>query len=246
MAFPNIVFGSPGDQFSIATAAEGNRSGGPLGTQLVLADGRKFRYAEKDSAAATAARMQSCRAVAGAHVLQTAAAAAVGATSVALTLGATAAAENLFEDGLLTVDLATNTGAGYSYGIGKHAAVATSGVFTVPLKEPVQVAISTAANSVSVITNKYKAVVIAPTTEIGTLAGVAVKPIAAAGFGWLQTRGETVILGSGTLVIGEPVSALGAAGAAGPLAVVTTVPIGVCRRVATTTDFSTVDLWIDG
>lgn len=243
MAFPNIVFGAPGDQF--ATGAS-NACGGPLGTQLVLADGRKFRYAEKNTAAAVAADVQSCRAVDANHVLQTAAAAAVGATSVALTLGATAAVANLYEDGLLVVDLAANTGGGYCYGIGKHPAVASAGVFTVPLKESVQVAISTAANSVSVTTNKHKLVVVAATTEIGSLAGVAVKPIAASGFGWLQTRGEGIVKGSGTLVIGEPVSVLGAAGAMGPWAAVTTVPTGVCRRVATTSDFSTIDIWIDG
>ncbi len=243
MAFPNIVFGSPGDQFATHTE---NKCGGPLGTQLVLADGRKFRYAEKNGTAAIACDVQSSRAPDTNHVLQTAAAAAVGATSVALTLGATAAAANLYEDGLLTVDLASNTGGGYCYGIGKHAAVASSGVFTVPLKEPVQVAIATTANSVSVIANKHKLVVIAPTTETGSLAGVAVKPIAANGFGWLQTRGEGVVKGSGTLVAGEPVSVLGAAGAAGPTAAVTTSPVGIVRRVATTTDFSTVDFTIDG
>lgn len=243
MAFPNIVFGSPGDQFATATS---NVCGGPLGTQLVLADGREYRYCEKSTAAAVAADVQSSRAPDANHVLQTAAAAAVGATSVALTLGATAAAANLYEDGLLTVDLATNTGAAFAYGIAKHPAVASAGVFTVPLKEPVQLAISTAANSISVIANRHKLVVIAPTTETGSLAGVAVKAIPASNFGWLQTRGEGVVKGSGTLVAGEPVSVLGAAGAAGPTAVVTTAHVGIVRRVATTTDFSTIDIQIDG
>jgi hypothetical protein len=221
MSFPNIIFGSPGDQFTTGTT----QTVEPVGSQLVLADGRKYRYALKSAAAAVAGDTQSSPAMVANHVAQTPVAAAVGALGVATALGASTTADQ-YRDGYFAVEV--GTGGGYVYAIGTHGVIATGG--TVPLREPVQVAIPATAASISLVSSTFRSVVVAPTTETGAIAGCAVKPIAASAFGWLQTKG----IGSGVVVAstvaGENLSIITTAGALGPVAAGTTVVVGIAAN----------------
>lgn len=248
MSFPNVIFGSDGDQFVVSAPAAALQGSPAVGQQMIFDDGRKFRYTQAGAVALIVANLQQAAIPVANHVLQTAAAAAVGAKTIALTLGATAAAANQYKNGWLVVDLATNTGFGYTYGIDTHAAVASSGVFTVPLKATVQVAISTAANSISLVPNSYAGCIISVATNpTATIAGVCVKPIPIGDFGWIQTRGAVACLGIGTLVIGEHAFAATTAGgliAGAAFSVEQTVAF--VMRVATSTDYSTFDIRIDG
>lgn len=241
MANQSFNQGSDGDQFAVHTTQLLN-----LGQQMVFPDGRAFRYSKAGAVAVVVGKLYQSAIPVTNHVLQTAAAAAVGARTVALTLGATAATEDQYRDGYLVIDLATNTGFGYIYQIGAHPAVASSGVFNVPLRSPVQVAIATTANSVSLVPNAHAGVILAiATTPTATLAGVSVKPIPIGQFGWIQTRGNVTCLGEGTLVIGTTVMVGTVTGAvkAQATAVSLTVPhVGLVTRVATDTNYSTIFL----
>ena len=242
MAFPNIVFGSDGDQYVTGTTQTADVS-----TKLVLADGRAFRYALAGAVALVAGDVIQAPVPVTNHVLQTLSVAAVaGDKSVAVVLGATAATADQYKDGYLAIEL--GTGFGYTYQIATHAAVASAGTFTVPLRATVQVAIPTTANTVSLISNAYRSVIQAPiTTLTGAVVGVAVKPAAISAYSWLQTHGPGTVTTIGTVVIGaNAVSPTGtAAGACGPSGASTSTNIGRVMHVATTTNKSLIDLAID-
>jgi len=268
MAFPNIVYLQRGDQFKVRTSTQG-----PVylpGTKGITENGDIYRYCQMGAVAAAVGKLYQAPIPVPNHVLQTAAAAAVGATTVALTIGNTAIVANDYINGNLVIDLISNTGFGYTYSIDAHPAVAGNGVFTVPLagspsrtvqpdglmltgNESVQVAIATTANSISLVPNTYKKVILAvqatpPLTA--EVAGVAVSAIAISGWGWLKTRGHAMVLTNGTVVIGQAVvpgaTTTGSVEAypAGT-SETTPAPVGNVVRVATSTNYSTINLLID-
>jgi hypothetical protein len=186
-----------------------------------------------------------------------------------MTLGATAVAANDYINGKVVVDLATNTGFGYAYGVDAHPAVALSGVFTIPLagspsrtvqsdglvltgNESVQVAIATTANSVSLVPNPYKKVIlgIAATPPLtAQIAGFSVSVIAIGGWGWLKTRGICMCVTNGTVVIGASVAPSATTAGAIEAVVATTAEtntvVGQVVRVAVTTAYSTINATIE-
>lgn len=271
MAFPNAVLLQPGDQFIVRTSAQG-----PLylpGTKGYAMNGDIYRYCQGGAAGVVLGKLYQAPIPVPNHVLQTAAAAAVGATTIALTLGNTAVVANDYINGQVVVDLVGNTGFGSMYLIDCHPAVAGNGVFTIPLagspsrtvpsapdtalmlpgNESVQVAIATTANSISLIPNTYKKVILAvqatpPLTA--EVAGVGVKAIAASGWGWIKTRGHAPVLTNGTVVIGQavvPGATTTGTVEAYPAGVseTTPTPVGNVVRVAVTTGYSTINLMID-
>lgn len=238
----NIIQGAEGDQWKTHTTQQLT-----LSQEMDFNDGRRFRYAKAGAVAVVVAKLYQAPIPVTNHVLQTAAAAAAGARSVALTLGATAATEDQYRDGYLVVDLATNTGFGHLYTIDRHNAVASSGVFTVPLRSAINVAISTAANSVSLIPNNCSGVILAvATTPTATLVGVAAAPFAIGAFGWIQVAGAAKCLGV------TPIAATGdycmhgtttGAVIAQSTAVSATVPnVGQVIQGVVTASYSTINL----
>lgn len=270
MAFPDIVYLQQGDQFKQRTLAQG-----PLyipGQKGMTANGDIYRYAQVGAVAMVVGKLYQAPIPVTNHVLQTAAAAAVGATTVAVTLGNTAVVANDYINGNLVVDLASNTGFGYIYTIDAHPAVAGSGVFTVPLagspsrtiptnvaegallltgSESVQVAIATTANSVSLIPNNWKKVILSVVNlTTAVLAGVSVVAAAIGSWCWIKTRGNAMVLTDNTtVVIGAPaITSTVTAGAVSLLTttnVITSPVIGIFTRVAASASYSTVFLQID-
>jgi hypothetical protein len=272
MSFPNAVWLQHGDQFKVRTLAQG-----PLylpGTKGFDGNGDIYRYCQVGAVAMVVGKLYQAPIPVTNHVLQTATAAAVGATTVALTLGNTAVVANDYVNGQLVVDLATNTGFGYTYTIDCHPAVAGSGVFTVPLagspsrtlpvlpqeaalvvsgNESVQVAIATTANSVSLVPNTYKKVILSVQATPPLTAEIAGFSIVAAAIGswcWLKTRGHCMCLTNGTVVIGQAV--MPGATTAGTIeamvagtAETTPNSVGDVVRVAVTTAYSTINARID-
>ncbi len=267
MSYPNMVYLQPGDQFKNRTSAQG-----PIqlpGTIGQMPNGDLFRYTQMGAVAGVVAKLYQGPLPVANHVLQTAAAAAVGDSTIALTLGNTAVVANDYINGTVVVDLVGNTGFGYTYHIDAHPAVAGSGVFTIPLagstsrtiqsdglmlgpgNETVQVAIATTANSVSVYPNLYKKVLIVPgTLATAAVAGVPPRAMPANSWGWIQTRGECMCLTDNTtVVIGQP--AIMSTVTSGAVSLVTTTNIitspivGVFSRVAVSASYSTINLLID-
>jgi len=233
--------GSCGDQFAVHVTQSLS-----LGQEMRFNDGRRFRYARAGAVAVVPGKLYQAPVPVAAHVLQTAAAAAVGARTVALTLGATATTADQYRDGYLVVDLASNTGFGYIYQIGAHPVIDASTVFNVPLRSAVQVAIATTANSVSLVPNNYAGVILTiATTPTAVLAGCSVKAIPIGQYGWIQVAGNVPCLVSGTHIIGTTTWPSGTAGAVKPSAatvVMAVTIVGNVVRVATTTDYSTINL----
>lgn len=245
MSFPNVLFGPDNEVFNTYTDRRW-----PLGTRLITADGRVFRFGLAGASNLAAGKLHQAPAPVTNHVLQTPTAASVGATTVSVALGATAVTKDQYRDGVLSIEL--GTGQGYAYKIDSHAAVSSSGTFVVPLTRgiTVQVAIPATSNSVSLVQNPYSNIIVAPTTLTSQVCGVPVSAITAAQYGWFQTRGLAAVLVNGTVVIGNRVvPSLTTAGAveaaSGTFAVTSLEAVGRVAHVATSTNYSTIDLCID-
>lgn len=248
MAFPNIIFGSDGDQYVTSTATAAAVGSPAVGDELRLNDGRKFRYSQAGAVAVVVGKLYQGPIPVADHVLQTPVAAAVGAKSISLALGATAVTANQYQNGLVTVDLVGNTGGGYGYGIDAHGPVAASGTFVIPLKSTVQVAIGTTANSVSLVPNTRAGIILAVATNpTAAIAGVSVKPFGIGNFGWICTAGMcmcltvTAVGAIGTQVI--PGTTTGAVIAQTTATSLTLPIIGTVLRTAVTASYLTMTLY---
>lgn len=174
----------------------------PLGTQGITKDGRKYRYCQVGASNLVAGNLIQGAAPLANHLANTPPAVAIGATSFSYTPGATAGAANLYAEGYLQVD--TTPGNGYTYQVSGHAAISASTAFTLYLKDPIQVALTTSSR-VGLIPNAWKNVVQTPTTITAKVVGVAPAAHTAAYYGWLQTYGPCSVLINGTPAITAPV-----------------------------------------
>jgi len=203
---PVIGFGQP-DLVSSSTQEY------PLGTRAQSADGREFVYVKAGAVDLVAGNVIQSPAIVPTHLANTPPAVAVGAKSFSYTPGATAAAADFYAGGYLQVD--TTPGLGYTYTVEGHAAITASTAFTLLLKDPIQVALTTSSR-VGLCANKYRGVIQFPvTTATGSIVGIATYVIAADEYGWLCTRGICSVLTTGTPALGAMVMAPGTvAGAA--------------------------------
>jgi len=174
----------------------------PLGARFETSDGRVFRYCLAGATALVVGNVIQASAQDTAHQQLTPAAAAAGATSFVAALGASAAAANLYAGGWAIID--TTPGLGYAYPISGHAAVLSSGNITLNLDRAsgIEVALTTTSR-VSLQRNPYAGVIQSPASTLtGAVVGVAVYPIVAAQYGWIQTHGPAAVLIGGTPGVG--------------------------------------------
>jgi hypothetical protein len=198
-----------------------------VGARMSMQDGRVFRYAKAGSVALVAGNVVQGAPTIAAHLGNTPPVVPIGSTVFTYTPGAATAAAGYYSDGILQVD--TGPGAGYSYVVGGHDAIASSTAFALSLRDPIQVGL-TGASRVGLIPNPYNGVVQMPvTTATGVLAGVAPYVINANEYGWLQTWGLCSCLVTGTPALGAQVMAPGTA--AGAMEVVTTTNLVVAQFV---------------
>lgn len=163
-------------------------------------DGRAFRYCEAGGTALVSGSLYQGVAENTSDADLAVAAASIGDETVTTTSTVTVSA-NEYANGFLVVN--TTPGLGKVYAIKSHPA-ASGAVVTITLADPIEVAL-TSSSRVTLVSNPYKDVVIAPTTETGPLAGVAVCPIAANEFGWLGVGGPQPMLAEGSITVGIPV-----------------------------------------
>lgn len=176
----------------------------PLGTKVQTMDGRVFAFALCGATSTVAGSLYQSAAPIANHLAQTAPTVAVGATSFSFTPGATAGAANLYAEGYLQVDTGAASENGYTYSVSSHAAITASTAFTLYLNDAIQVALSS-SSTVGLFHNRYKNVIVAPTTLTANVAGVAGYVITNAQYGWLQTWGPCCTLINGTPAITAPV-----------------------------------------
>jgi hypothetical protein len=160
-----------------------------VGTRGVDKQGRVYRYVLAGAADLVAGNVvQGPRSVPN-HLANTPPAVAIGATSFSYTPGNTAGGRGVLRERLLQVD--TTPGNGYMYGVDSHPAISSPTAFTLNLKsdDAVQVALTTASR-VGLMPNPVPRRHPVPvTTATGSVVGVAVYPITAAQYGWIQTWG---------------------------------------------------------
>jgi hypothetical protein len=217
-----------------------------LGEKAFSNDGRTFRYALNGAVALAPGNVAQSPAIVANHVnLTPTAVVAVGDRAFSATLGATAATANQYAGGTLVVEIGT-TGAGLSYLIDGHAAVASSGVITANLRDAIVTATSGTV-TVSLVQNLYSGIIKTPVTTLtGTPVGVAIYPLAIAQYGWICSRGLTGVLADGAITVGTVACAVpsAAAGAAKVMAA-TLFSIGTFCKTTITTQVTPCYLTLD-
>jgi hypothetical protein len=218
-----------------------------LGAVRQLEDGRVFAYAKNAAVALAAGKLtQSAAPSANANDETVAADAAVGDLSVSVTFGGAVTAD-FYKDGWLWVN--DDTGEGHIYQVKTHAAGTTAVI--VYLKDPIRVAITAGAGTVSLVQNTQNAVIVAPTTLTSAPAGVPLIPVTASYYFWNQVKGPCPILIDGTVVIGQHVRVSDAvAGAVEPLdrdgSDENEPDIGTVLSVNANTEYGLINLAIPG
>jgi hypothetical protein len=239
MSTPLVLFGPSGEQFNQYTTQRW-----PFGTQLVMQDGRKYRFGYAPTLLVVGDLLTSAANVAN-HVNLTAVASALGTGTPSVTTGATAATANQYAEGFAVVSVTPDGGRVYK--IDNHLANAGSAALVLNLAAGDTIkAAWTTTSRVDLIKNPYDGVIQAPVTTItGAPVGAACSAIAAGAYGWVQTAGIAAILTQGTLVLGNPAAYIQVAARVGPPAAVTDGVVGFVQRVAAAAAWSSIRLTID-
>jgi len=260
MSHPNIIYGEYGDEKEVSTAKIGSL---PLGTLMILPDGRKFRHARMGATAAAAGKLY----MQGGAVADTmftndlvCASADVGDKTLTITTGGTTAvAASYYDDGYVHTASSVGTGIGYTYKV-KSAASAAAGsascVITLEDNDAVKVATEGGTTKVGLRANEYNLCTLktANTVGVGTLAGIACATTAASTYCWLQRGGIcSAFADATTIVIGTPLGAsttvAGAvallAGTAAAAVAQSYGQIGWCVTPAASAEFHLIDLQLE-
>jgi hypothetical protein len=219
-----------------------------LGQRVDFEDGRSFVYALMGAGAVTQGKVV-CGAAPVANHQDCAVTdfSAVGFSEttkpfITVTLGDTAATANQYSGGYVAV--IDGAGEGTLYKIASHPAALAQGSLKLTLDEPIRKALATASTKVALIPHRNAGCIVMGTTPEAAAVGVTVCDVAASAYFWAQVAGPCAVLGSGTLVQGNPVALIGAAGAVGPRAAVTDEVLGHVMSVSATTEYSIIDLCI--
>jgi hypothetical protein len=245
--YNDYAVNAPAPETPVSGGSIAYRHHHPLGTQLVLQDGRKFRFAAAGGSTLVVGNLLSGGVLTASQQDLAPAAGAVGDRSVSLTTGASSA-RNLFAEGFLQASV--TPGIGQTYKIAGHALM-TSGAGDIVMLAPghaLREAITTSTRF-NLVDNPYSRVIQIPATTVASIAvGVALKAVLTLRGTWIQTRGPCGVLGSGTLIAGNVVGpGLGAGGAVGPVAAIATQPlIGFAMFASASGAASPIFLTIDG
>jgi hypothetical protein len=201
MAFLNYVGLDYGDEL-VTSTTEGR--GVTIGTKGLMPDGRVFRYSVAGEAITAGVLCQNSLAIANHDMDLVTAATAAGASSIVVTLGGTAATADQYKGGTIYVN--DGDGEGQSFRIATHAAVSSSGSFTVPLegKQTVQTALA-ATSLCGVKANPYNGTLIYNGNSgiNGIPTGFAPTDVASGAYFWQQTYGDGTAVAQGTVVVGK-------------------------------------------
>lgn len=179
-----------------------------LGSYTETQDGRGFRYFKNGAVIAVPGKVFQGPAQdtinqnpAGGLAVT---AQSIGDFTVTLTGSLTLAADAL-AGGWMSV--AVTPGQGYLYRVKGNLAVTAAANCLVTLEDPLQIALTTASKVVFQV-NPYNGCLVAPATLTSAVTGVPVYAVAAAGFGWMQTKGPASCLQTGTGTCGTALGVL--------------------------------------
>jgi hypothetical protein len=245
----------------------------PLGTQLVLRDGRKFRYASVGATTLVVGTLiQASISLTTDQNMSAAASTVVNpytgvattngllGAAIGLTHGAATVIANFFAEGFIGVSV--SPGGGDVYKIASHVALSSGANATIPdvvnlwPGHKIRRALTDTTSKLDLLSHPYSRNLIMPATlPTGVITGVAITPLTGAAgrgnFGFLQTRGIAgVLMDNTTGVVGQP--AIASTVTAGAVSLVTTTNIitspivGQFVKVSASTAFSYVNLTLDG
>ena len=211
MSFPNVVHGSEVDTFTADTL-----QGAPVGTKMIIEDGRVYRYCKNNSSNAmiVANLQQGAIPEVGKYGDQSVSDDHAAGSLVISTIAATTTNMAIDElvNGYFWSEQVAQLGPAQRI---KSNTLITQGANTGTITPyfPLAIAIngSTDSDSISYIRNTWMNVIIAPTTETGLVAGVSVAAIGTSEWGWVLTHGPAKCQTSGSPVITAHVIAAGAA-----------------------------------
>lgn len=212
-----------------------------LGARIETSDGRAFRYAKAGAVALVPGHLLQAPAEITNHQSCAVASAAVGATKITVTLGATAVTANQYAGGWLVEN---NAAGGHAYLIKSHPAadLSTACVFT--LEDPIIAAMTNATTTVDLVLSPYAGVLDNPASASSAPVGVAVTPITATYYGWIQVAGPAAILSDGGSTVGTNVSASNGTAGAVEAAVTAQAAIGQAMTGITTAEFGMFNIKI--
>ena len=214
-----------------------------LGAYIESGDGRGFRYSLIGAVATVAGKVYQGTALDATNMQPSGglgvAAQAIGGTSVTISTSITLTVNQL-ADAYMSVDV--TPGQGYLYRVAGNTAVTGATGCVVTLRDPLQVALTT-ASKVIFAAHPYSGLVIEPGTPTAAIAGVAHRVTTAAYYGWIQTRGAASVLFVGTGVANKAVGSLsgGTSGAAEPAIAATNI-IGYHMATGITSEYALVFL----
>jgi len=221
----NTIYGYYGDEKATCTSAA-NTFGVPVGTRMVLPDGRVFRLARASTAAAIGAGLVCQAPVPNASSdmdVELLVAAAAGATALSVRLPTTVAA-NYYAGGYVLVN--DGDGEGHIYKIKENTAITASGaatVTTVTLEDNDALAASVAKSAAGTETliglrkNPYMDVVVNAVAGTETEVGVTTVSASAGYYTWLQTYGDGMGLAAATVCVAFSAVMADTAGTAGAI-----------------------------
>ena len=205
MAFPNTIVGKYGWEKKETSAQKL-----PLGTEMILRDGRRYRYTHNGGTAIGEGLVVASEAPAGNHDedLVIATGASAGGTTLGVTLGGTAAAKDLYAEGYIFFNLPT-TAPHEMYKIKSHPAIGSSGTGTITIDEEdgFITAVVAGTDTAGLIKNPYKDIVVAPAAVAGRFVGVTTRNFTADYYGWVQVSGLATAKIDGTPAVGTLVGA---------------------------------------
>lgn len=229
------------DLFSTSTTAGGPNGGLNLGAKAYTGDGREYRFVLAGATALVPGTLQQNSAeVTGLENLAVTAA-PIGATSLTVTTSSTATLNQLAQGYVIVT---TSAGAGYQYKIKANSAVSSAVGLVVTLEDPLLIALTTGSR-VDLIPNPYTGVIINPSTASGAPIGVAVFPVTAAQYGWIQVAGVANILSDAGTAVGLAVVASNATPGAVETLTGTQAPVGTAVTGVSTTEYGSFKLQIE-
>lgn len=234
MSFPMEIHGAYGAQFD-HTVDQRN----PLGTKLILPDGRAFRYCRVGGANTVAGSLYESEAKTTNWFNENPTVVAAQYAETVTVDVATTPAANDFAEGFLVDE--TN---GHTYSIASNTA-ADPTVLT--LNDRLETDLAT-GDVVSMMRSPYRDVIVKTAAEpAAPVVGVAPCIIDTLYYGWLQTRGLCGVLVEDTIVVGDPAvaSVLNDAGACECATDDVCQVIGSVLEIGANTEIGTVFLTLD-
>ena len=226
--------------------------GTDLGSLATTGDGRYFRYVKVGATALVPGQIYQGPATdavnwSPAGGLGVGQANATGAASFTVSASTTVTANGL-QDAIMSV--AVGTGVGYTYRIKGNSATSGATGMVIYLDDPLQTNLATDSRVVFT-PNLYNGVIVCGTTLSAVPVGTALYPVAAAHFGWLQTKGlvSQYVASSGTPATNQRVgfnlqTPTGAVATVTGTAVFTGV--GVMSATGASGEYDLVDLELEG